>query len=114
MWDLVEEAKQWQSNAHPPLTKDMLLQQTFLSEGSWDESLYEATQEQLPREELHMEAEDETCGDQEGQTDEEAASQTQTVIRMNDNHRIGNRGGSVQQKTGNPLLVIESRITSPY
>jgi hypothetical protein len=62
MWDLIEEAKQWQIRAHPPLTKDMLLQQTFLSDGSWDESLYAGGHGRLPSEELHKEAEDETSG----------------------------------------------------
>jgi hypothetical protein len=34
---------------------------------------------------------------------------------MSNNHRIGNQGDSVQQKTGNPLLVIENLIiTSPH
>ncbi len=35
MWDLVEEVKQWQASAHPPLTKDMFLQQTFGREEKW-------------------------------------------------------------------------------
>ncbi len=39
-WDLVEEAKQWQPNAHPPLTKDMLLQQTFSNDSGWDVNVY--------------------------------------------------------------------------
>jgi hypothetical protein len=42
MWDLVEEAKQWQPSAHLPLTKDMLLQQTFANSTGWDEHGYPA------------------------------------------------------------------------
>ena len=37
---LVEEAKQWQPSAHLPLTKDMLLQQTFANSTGWDEHGY--------------------------------------------------------------------------
>ena len=40
MWDLVEEAKQWQPSAHLPLTKDMLLQQTFAYNSGWDKHGY--------------------------------------------------------------------------
>ncbi len=47
-----------------------------------------------------------------GRLAKRAASQTQTVSRMSDNHRICHQGGRVQQKTGYPQLVIESLITS--
>ncbi len=54
MWDLVEEAKQWQYASHPPLTKDMLLQQTFTHNAEWEEHLYQEDEGEAPCEELTM------------------------------------------------------------
>ncbi len=53
----MEEAKQWQHSAHPPLTKDMLLQQTFMYDSGWDESTYPENDEEVYGEGLTMEAE---------------------------------------------------------
>jgi hypothetical protein len=57
MWDLVEEAKQWQPSAHPPLTKDMLLQQTFTCNSGWDEDIYPEDEGEVYGEGLTMETE---------------------------------------------------------
>ena len=57
MWDLVEEAKQWQPSAHPPLTKDMLLQQTFTCNSGWDEDIYPEDEGKVYGEGLTMETE---------------------------------------------------------
>ncbi len=57
MWDLVEEAQQWQQSAHPPLTKDRLLHQTFMYDSGWDESTYPENDEEVYGEGLTMEAE---------------------------------------------------------
>ena len=54
MWDLVEEAKQWQPSVHLPLTKDMLLQQTFSYDAGWDASSYPEDDSGSYAEELAM------------------------------------------------------------
>ena len=54
MWDLVEEAIQWQPSAHLPLTKDMLLQQTFTYNAGWEESIYPEDESGAYGEELTM------------------------------------------------------------
>ncbi len=56
MWDLVEEAKQWQPSVHPPLTKDMMLQQAFTYNAGWDEGIYPEGEGEVYGEELTMEA----------------------------------------------------------
>jgi hypothetical protein len=56
MWDLVEEANQWQYATHPPLTNDMLLQQTFTYNVGWDENLYQEEEGETHWEELNMDA----------------------------------------------------------
>ena len=57
MWDLVEEAKQWQPSVHLPLTKDMLLQQTFTYNSGWDEHDYLEDEGGVYGEELTMDVE---------------------------------------------------------
>ncbi len=57
MWDLVEEAKQWQPSVHLPLTKDMLLQQTFTYNSGWDEPGYPEDEGSVYGEELTMDVE---------------------------------------------------------
>ncbi len=56
MWDLVEEAKQWQPSVHLSLTKDMLLQQTFTYNSGWDEDSYPEDEGGEYGEELTMDA----------------------------------------------------------
>ncbi len=48
MWDLVEEARQWQYGSHPTLTKDMLLQQTFTHYAEWEEHPYQDDEGETP------------------------------------------------------------------
>ncbi len=57
MWDLVEEAKQWQPSVHLPLTKDMLLQQTFTYNSGWVEYGYPEDEGGMYGEELTMNVE---------------------------------------------------------
>ena len=57
MWDLVEEAKQWQPSVHLPLTKEMLLQQTFTHNSEWDEHGYPEDEGGAYGEELTMDVE---------------------------------------------------------
>ena len=57
MWDLAEEANHWQPSIHPPLTKDMLLQQTFTYNSGWDEDVYPENEGEVYGEELTMDVE---------------------------------------------------------
>jgi hypothetical protein len=95
MLDVVEEAKQWQASVHPPLTKDMLLQQTFVNEESWETFEHGSRTAVLQ------------CSSGASPCMQRTVNRTLMQILTTDNHRVCNQCSIALRKSGTTLLVID-------